>query len=194
VGSEQTHQKKVLDPLLIYSTELMKPLKKRTVYKDRGIHVEVTDNPRTWSIMVRPAANLIPVTSEGKILLQHEYKPWNKKWIWGFPGGMIEDGETAVQGAKRECAEELGLKPGKTKVVHIVHTGFPSTSVTYVLGFNLRKVPKANWETEKIGTIKELTIDELMQVARRGEISDPRMEVAVYRLYDAVKSGKITLR
>ncbi len=168
--------------------------KLRTVYKDQGIHLQVTDNPRSWAIKVRPAANLIPVTDKGKILIQHEYKSNVKKWIWTFPGGMVEDGETAVQAAKRESAEELGIVPRRTKVIHVVRTVFPETSVTFVLGFGLKKVPKKDWATERIGAVKELSLEELEKLARSGAISDPRMEVAVYRLCDAVDAGKISLR
>lgn len=78
-------------------------LRQRTVYKDKVIHVRVTDHPRTWAIRVRPAANLIPISDDGRILMQHEYRRALKAWTWAFPGGMIEDGETASRAANREC-------------------------------------------------------------------------------------------
>ncbi|RIQ27371.1 NUDIX domain-containing protein [Jiangella rhizosphaerae] len=30
--------------------------------------------------------------------------------VWDFPGGHLEDGETAVDAARRECREELGIE------------------------------------------------------------------------------------
>lgn len=169
-------------------------LKMRTVYKDKKIKVEVSKRPPAWAITVRPAANLIPVTEDGKLVLQHEYRGGAVKWTWAFPGGMIEDGETAAQAAKRESAEEIGLLPRRTVKVCVVRTFFPETSVSYFLGIGLRNVPKKNWATERIGRLRELTLEELLAVARKGEIRDPRMEVAVYRLYAAVKAGRIKLR
>ena len=32
--------------------------------------------------------------------------------LWAFPGGKIEDGESAQSAAQRECKEEIGYLPG----------------------------------------------------------------------------------
>lgn len=34
----------------------------------------------------------------------------NSNGVWGFPGGMREEGETLQQAGKREVLEEIGLK------------------------------------------------------------------------------------
>lgn len=167
-------------------------MKFKTVYRDRNIRVRVQKHPPTWGIWVRPAANLLPVTKAGKILLMHEYKRGSRQWIWGFPGGIIEPGETAARAANRECQEELGLKASRLRKVVVVKTTFPETSVSYFLGFDLRKAEKKNWE--RIGSIKELSIAQLIQLALDGKIHDPRMVVAVLRLGALVKRGRIKLR
>lgn len=55
------------------------------------------------------AATVIAINSEGKILLQKEYSyPMNER-LFQFPGGAIENGETPMEGAVRELAEEAQL-------------------------------------------------------------------------------------
>lgn len=165
----------------------------KLVFKDRNVILKKQNHPPMWYLWVRSAANVLPVTDDGKILIMHEYKKRDKKgmWIWGFPGGIIEPGETAAKAAKRECEEELGLSVGRIEKIVEVKTYFPETSVTYFLGFNLGKGKSKGWE--KIGKVKEVTVEELMQLALDAKIQDPRMVVAVLALYKKVKSGKIKL-
>lgn len=59
---------------------------------------------------VTNAAVAILVRPDGQVLLgqRPEGKPW-AGW-WEFPGGKIEEGETALQGLQRELHEELGTE------------------------------------------------------------------------------------
>lgn len=168
---------------------LKTPLK--TVYQDPTIIVKVSKKPYRHYIKVPPGAILLPVTDSGKIIVIHEYKVTNKRWVWGFPGGKVMNGETTDQAAKRECEEELGLHVGKVKKICQVRTDFPDTQVYFYLGFKLKKV-KAR-DGEKIGKIKKLTIKKLYQVALNGGIADPRVVVAVINLYNKVKKHQIKL-
>ncbi|MBI4426687.1 MAG: NUDIX hydrolase [Candidatus Kerfeldbacteria bacterium] len=147
----------------------------------------------SWYIWARPAANVIPVTDDGRILLMHEYKSGTKRWIGGFPGGIIERGETAAQAARRECEEELGLRPSRLRKLTEVKTDFPDTLVTYFLGFGLKKVQAKHWASEKIGNVKKVTVKHLERLARNGKIQDPRMVVAILSLTRKKKIGKVNL-
>jgi mutator protein MutT len=55
----------------------------------------------------RPAAIAV-VAHDGKFLLVRRANPPDPG-RWGFPGGKIELGETALQAAVRELAEETGI-------------------------------------------------------------------------------------
>lgn len=52
-----------------------------------------------------------------KILLQKEFRPATNRWIYNFPAGLIDEGETAVEAAKRELREETGLEIVKIEAV-----------------------------------------------------------------------------
>ena len=167
-------------------------MKFKSVYKDKNVELKVAKYG--YYIWVRPAATLIPVTDKGKLLVMHEKKTSTGRWVWGFPGGIVEKGETVAQGGKRECEEELGLIPTKVKKFAEVKTNFPDTLVTFLLGFNLKEGKAADWEEEKIGKIKELNWRQVHQMALDGEFHDPRLVVALLKLNKLIKSGKILLK
>ncbi len=45
-----------------------------------------------------------------RILVCREYRMAMAQWIYNFPAGLIDPGETAVESAKRELREETGLE------------------------------------------------------------------------------------
>lgn len=59
----------------------------------------------------RRAAGIFFVTKDGKTLLLKRSSESDHPGEWCFPGGSIEDGETAEEAAKRETAEEIGSMP-----------------------------------------------------------------------------------
>ena len=166
-------------------------MKFKSVYKDKNVELKVAK----WGyyFWVRPAVTLIPITDKNKLLVMHEKKTSTGRWVWGFPGGIIEKGENASQGGKRECEEELGLIPRRVKKFAEVKTNFPDTSVTYLLGFDLKKGKAAGWEEEKIGMTKELSLNQVYKMAMNAEFHDPRLVVAILQLYKKVRDGKISL-
>lgn len=57
------------------------------------------------------AAGILFVSPEGRVLLMHRAPDEaNYGGHWGLPGGGAEDGETPIQAALREAAEETGYK------------------------------------------------------------------------------------
>nr|WP_041528004.1 NUDIX hydrolase [Paracoccus aminophilus] len=60
--------------------------------------------------MVRPTlAALAVVPHQGRVLLVQRRNPPDAG-LWGFPGGHVESGETALDAAARELWEETGVR------------------------------------------------------------------------------------
>ncbi|GES25143.1 hypothetical protein Aple_080420 [Acrocarpospora pleiomorpha] len=66
-----------------------------------------------WAIVAdsRPAARVLCVDGQGRVLLLRWHDHVSDVVFWEPPGGGIEPGETPLEAARRELAEETGL-PG----------------------------------------------------------------------------------
>ena len=52
---------------------------------------------------------IIRSTDGKKLLLNHEFRMATGEWVYNFPAGLIDSGETPEQAAARELCEETGL-------------------------------------------------------------------------------------
>ncbi|WP_214415170.1 NUDIX hydrolase [Sphaerisporangium fuscum] len=59
----------------------------------------------------RPAARVVCVDGEGRVLLMRWHDPVSGRVFWEPPGGGMDPGETPLAAARRELFEETGL-PG----------------------------------------------------------------------------------
>jgi len=65
----------------------------------------------------RGAVMIVPVY-KGNLLLGREYAAGTHTYELGFPKGLIDPGEEAVEAANRELQEEIGF--GATKLTHLM--------------------------------------------------------------------------
>ena len=90
---------------LEYETEDKRIKKYEIVSRDRHLHS--LEDLQSWS---SKTVVIIAINKEnGKLLLNREFRMAAGDWIYNFPSGMIDPGETPSQAAKRELEEETGL-------------------------------------------------------------------------------------
>ena len=90
------------------------------VYNGRRIRVERqavpgTDGGERWyDLVVHPgAAVVLPVLADGRVLLIRNYRFAVAQTLLELPAGTLDDGEPALECARRELAEETGYRAGK---------------------------------------------------------------------------------
>lgn len=82
-------------------------------YYDDIVHSDGTDGKYSWvrSHSGNGAVMTVPVTPSGKFLIIKVWRYPSKRFLWEFPAGLIEDGETPVESGRRELIEETGIVP-----------------------------------------------------------------------------------
>lgn len=67
----------------------------------------------------RASVRVICLDAEGRVLMQRWRDPVSGAYLWEPPGGGIEDGEAAIDAARRELTEETGLDPSAIGTEHV---------------------------------------------------------------------------
>lgn len=92
--------------------------------------VELPDgrqNPEFYVMEYPDWVNVIALTEEGKFVMERQYRHGLGKTCFEIPAGVIENGETPLEAAKRELMEETGYGDGEWSKIMTV-SGNSSTT------------------------------------------------------------------
>jgi ADP-ribose pyrophosphatase len=97
-------------------------LRHRTVFTGRVFHIDrdlvrLPHGTRVTMDIVRHRGSvvMIPQPDRHSVILIRQYRYAIGRWIWEFPAGSLEEGEAPARAARRECEEEIGLRPGTVR-------------------------------------------------------------------------------
>jgi ADP-ribose pyrophosphatase len=161
------------------------------VYEGRVFSVEVDKvvlpNGRDAEVAIvrhRPSVVLIPVASDGKIVMIRQYRHALGRDIWELPAGSLEERETPQAAAARECEEEIGQVPGKIERLGAFYPtpGYCDEEMIFFRVSDLRPPPSDSThrpdEDEDI-TIELMSPGDAKAMLARGEIVDLKTAYAL---------------
>lgn len=125
----------------------------------------------------RRAAVLVPLCNRNNIAsvlftVRTQHVSTHKGQV-SFPGGHMDDGETAIEAALRETQEELGHGIGKIHILGTAQTviAMTGTLVTPVIAFveqDLQEFAHLTPSTEEVSKVFTRSISELTDPAQKG--------------------------
>jgi len=138
--------------------------------------------PMTRAIVHHPgSAVVLARDSRGRILLVRQFRAPARQFVWELPAGKIDEGETAMQAARRELKEETGFTAGRwSKLVGFwASPGFLGEKMTIYLAEALRPGPAQPMDDERIER-RWFTLKELEAGIAGGRIVDGKTMIGLY--------------
>ncbi len=145
-------------------------------------HVELADGTRkSWvRLHFGTSAAVLPVTTEGKVVLTREYRHGLGRVALALPGGTAEDGESPEACARRELLEETGLRPGK--LMHLYSgnslTGYLAGTLHLYFAKDCTATGQAP-DPREVESLEYLSPTQALDRARRGEYESTVLALAI---------------
>jgi ADP-ribose pyrophosphatase len=119
------------------------------------------------------SAVVMPVDSRNRVLLIRQYRLPARQFLWELPAGRVDPGETVLEAARRELAEETGYRARSMKklVEFWASPGFLAERMTIYLATGLTPGNSTPMEDERIET-RWFTMRELDRLIRSGRLPD----------------------
>jgi ADP-ribose pyrophosphatase len=123
----------------------------------------------------RGSVVLLAQPARGRVILIRQFRYVIGQWIWELPAGSLEPGETPAKGARRECVEETGWRPGRVRRLGAYYPspGFCDELMYFYACTDLaRPRRQAQRDPDEELEPRVFTLREAWRLVERGEIID----------------------
>ena len=127
-------------------------------------------------------ANIVALTKNNEVVLVSQYRHGVCEVLLEFPGGIVEDGEDPLQGAKRELLEETGYTSSKLIQVGKMYPNpaLQTNTLYCYLGLDAEKVTEQSLDAGEDIDVRLMPLDELIEMAKRGEFPHALMTAVLF--------------
>lgn len=136
------------------------------------------------------AANVIPLTSNLDVVLVRQFRFGIQADTLEIPGGLINEGEAALDGIKRELSEETGYssqdwdKLGTMPFNPVYHQNF----IHHFIARDVKLTGNTNFDLGESIELVILPLPEVLLNVKQGKLSHPHTISAFMLAYDQLKT------
>lgn len=165
----------------------MRLIARRRVYEGKVLDLDVDELEEPQGVRAvrevvrhRGSAAVLAVDEGGRMMLVRQYRYPVDQELWELPAGLIDRGETAEQGARRELEEEVGLQAREVAPLCVFYStpGFCDEVMNVFRATGLTTVP-ARPEADERLEARWFDPAEARQLIDRGELRDAKTLVAL---------------
>jgi ADP-ribose pyrophosphatase len=129
------------------------------------------------------AVVILPLLPDGRVLLERQFRYPNDRVFIEFPAGKIDPGEDPLACAKRELEEETGYSAAEWNFVCTIHNAiaYSDEHLDIFLARDLKE-GQAKLDEGEFLELFSATIPELLDMVRRGEITDVKTIIGTFWL------------
>ena len=173
-------------------------LEVETLASTKNFHIEKLNlefsngNKRTYERLKgssRGAVLVIPMLDDDTVLMIYEYSGGTHKYELGLPKGKIDKGETPLEAANRELAEEVGFCAKKLTYLKemTIAPGYQSNHTHIILAQDLEPATAEGDEPEPLTIVKH-QLSNLDDLVLDEDLSEARSIAALYMTKQFLKS------
>lgn len=139
--------------------------------------------------------NVIPLTSDEKVILVKQFRFGTKDFSLEIPGGMLDGGESPAQAVRRELLEETGYAGDEPILLGMVHPN-PAIHTNRCYSYLIRNAtfshPPRQDSTEDI-EVQIVPLAEIPRLIRDGRITHALVIAAFYWYFinEGVKGSRV---
>jgi ADP-ribose pyrophosphatase len=155
------------------------------VYSGRVVHLDLDQvrfpdgSTGTLEMFRHPGASAVvpfiddPTDDDPRVLLIRQFRHAADGYIWEVPAGRLDPGEAPEDCARRELEEETGKVAERLERLTTIYTtpGFTDERIHLFLAHGLT-AGREDREADEFLELREVPWHEVMELIRRGEISD----------------------
>ncbi len=168
-----------------------KTLNSREIYKNAWIRlredkvITPAGTDGIYSVVeTKPAIGIVPLTVDLETYLVGQYRYSLKTFSWEIPEGGGLDGETTLDGAKRELHEETGLRAHSWTFLGEMFTSNCFTDeIGYIYLAEGLEQQKAQPDDTEVLEIKKLPFIDAWAMVLSGEIMDSLAVIGLMRVF-----------
>lgn len=139
----------------------------------RQVHLDVVEHAG--------AVTLVPVDEANQIWFVRQYRHAVGQFLLELPAGTLEEGEPALQCARREIREEIGMAAGRLEEIGTFYLapGYSSEKMVVFLARDLRPDP-LELDTDEFLSVEQLPVRRVYHMCESGEIHDGKSLAALH--------------
>lgn len=142
-------------------------------------------NPEFYVLEYPDWVNIIAITENGEFVMERQYRHGLDKTCYEIAAGVVENGETPLEAARRELEEETGYGGGEWKELMLI-SGNPSTTnnLTHCfLAEGVRKVSAQHLDSTEDLSVCLLSLDQVRQLLVHDKIRQALMAAPLWKYF-----------
>lgn len=119
----------------------------------------------------RSWANVLALTKNNEVVLVKQYRHGVQEDLLEFPGGIVDDGESPLEGIRRELMEETGYSAENLVEVGRIYPNpaLPHNTLFCYVATDVEKVGEQHFDDTEEIEVQLLPLDELIELAKSGK-------------------------
>lgn len=134
--------------------------------------------------------NVVAITPDDRLVMVRQYRHGSDSITLEIPGGIVDDGESFIEAARRELLEETGYEAESFVQIGAVepNPAFQNNTCATVLATGARDTGETNFDEHEELAVELHELSEVERLIRGGQITHALVVAGIYHYIAAVRS------